>query len=185
MILTAGDFSGEEKRLRVLSCAGRTAAIGIVGLISGDRQVKRLKGIALSCSSRKYLKSIYQMSRKTGYVHPTDIANDLCVAKPSVTRAIKILIGEGMAQKNSEGEICLTALGTAAAEALSDKYETVRDFFSKTIGDRYMLSKQEVMELSDSISDQAVEAIRGYLFHEEGVDQNHVGNSGLCVDVLR
>ncbi len=69
----------------------------------------------LSCSDRNYLDCIYHLSKLTNSVRPVEIANDLHVTKPSVTRAIKILAAKGMIYKNYHGEIVLTLEGVRTA----------------------------------------------------------------------
>lgn len=117
----------------------------------------------LSCSSLNYLDSIYRQSKLTGSVHSVNIANDLNVTKPSVTRAVKILIEEGLVYKNSRGEISLTDEGNAAAKSLSDKCNTLREFFNKTIGNICGIPTQEIGRFSYSMSDEVMDRIQTYL----------------------
>ncbi len=117
----------------------------------------------MSYSSRNYLDFIYRQSTQTGYVRPVDISNGLHVAKPSVTRAVKILETEGMVRKDPRGGIGLTVLGTAVARISRNKREILRIFFDRTIGDRCTLSDQEMNRIAYSISDEAIRAIEEYL----------------------
>lgn len=117
----------------------------------------------LSHSSLKYLDSIDRLGRQRGCVHPIDLARDLKVTKPSVTKAVKLLADNGLVCKNPRGEIGLTAQGVAAAEALRGRCRVLHEFFESTVGESCELSRQELRCLSCSLSDEAIDAIQAYL----------------------
>ena len=116
----------------------------------------------LSFSGMTYLEAICRLFGRTGCVHSADVANDLQVSRPSVTRAVKLLSNEGLIQKNSRDEIVPTQNGLSAAEELNEKYITIKTFFSRTIGN-CDLSFRETIKLSYFMSDKIVRAIRTYL----------------------
>lgn len=117
----------------------------------------------LSFSSLTYLEAICRLHRHTGCVHPVDLANDLQVSKPSVTRAVRRLTDKGLIRKSPCGEILMTEQGGSAAEALCDKCRTLRAFLEQTIGPASELSRREIVSLSYSTNDEIVRAIRAYL----------------------
>ncbi len=117
----------------------------------------------LSCSDRNYLDCIYHLSKLTNSVRPVDIANDLHVTKPSVTRAIKILAALGMIYKNYHGEIILTSKGVRTAQSLSNQCKTLKDFFNEICGGNSIPSNQDILKISYMISNETLEAIQAYL----------------------
>jgi DtxR family Mn-dependent transcriptional regulator len=129
------------------------------GETSSCEKVNQLERIELSYSSQIYLNSIYQLGKRKGYVRPVDISNDMQVSKPSVTRAIKILTEQGMIDKNSDGEISLTAEGNEAVEYMRGRYETVKKFFYDAIGKCCVPSDKEVIRIAYAMSDEVIGAI--------------------------
>ena len=117
----------------------------------------------LSFSNLTYLEAIYRLYGHTGCVHPVDLANDLQVSKPSVTRALRLLTEEGLIRKNSCGEILATQKGASIAKKLCEKCKTLRALFEKTIGPISKFSCREAIRLSYSMSDEIVHAIQTYL----------------------
>lgn len=117
----------------------------------------------LSCSERNYLDSIYHLSKLTNSVRPVDIANDLHVTKPSVTRAIKILAAMGMIYKNYLGEIILTSKGVLTAQSLSNQCKTLKDFFNKICGENTLPTNQDILKMCCTMSNETLEAIQAYL----------------------
>lgn len=117
----------------------------------------------LSCSERNYLNSIYHLSKLTNSVRPVDIANDLRVTKPSVTRAIKILAAMGMIYKNYLGEIILTSKGVMTAQSLSNQCKTLKDFFNKIGGENTLPTNQDILKMCCTMSNETLEAIQAYL----------------------
>lgn len=117
----------------------------------------------LSFSSLTYLEAIYRLHRHTGSVHPVDLANDLQVSKPSVTRAIRLLADEGLVRKSPCGEIIMTEQGLSAAEALCEKCRALRAFLKQTIGLAFDPSCREIVKLSYSMSEEIARAIKIYL----------------------
>lgn len=118
-----------------------------------------MERIELSYSSQIYLNSIYQLGKQKGYVRPVDISNEMQVSKPSVTRAIRVLAEQGMIDKNSDGEISLTAAGNEAVELMRGRYETIKKFFSNAIGKCCVPSDKEVSKIAYAMSDEVIEAI--------------------------
>lgn len=130
----------------------------------------------LSFSSLNYLEAVHRLHKQTGCVHSIDLANDLHVSKPSVTRAVKLLEEEGLIHKNACGEIILTGKGLTAAESLCTRCRALREFFDQTIGDSSGLSVQEVGRLSYSMSDKIMDAIQMYLEKANPIDRRMSGS---------
>jgi len=96
-------------------------------------------------------------------VHPVELANDLQVSKPSVTRAIRLLADQGLIQKNPFGEITMTKQGISIAEALCERCKALKAFLEQTIGFASQPSYKEIVRLSYSMNEETVHAIQSYL----------------------
>ena len=67
--------------------------------------------MALTPAMEDYLEAILMIKQQHGYVRCVDVAEQLGVKKPSVSRAVKELIKSGHLVKNADGTLSLTELG--------------------------------------------------------------------------
>ena len=67
--------------------------------------------MALTSAMEDYLEAILMIKQQHGYVRCVDVAEQLGVKKPSVSRAVKELIKSGHLVKNADGTLSLTELG--------------------------------------------------------------------------
>lgn len=133
------------------------------------------KTVGLSLSCENYLESIYRLSRTGESVRPVDIANDLEVSRPSVTRALQALAEQGLILRDACGAVRLTEDGDEAAESILTRCSVLKEFFSRTLGGDHMLSDRETHGVSFSISSQTVDAIRSYLQSAEPPRRGEAG----------
>lgn len=117
----------------------------------------------LSFSNLTYLEAIYRLYRYNRSVHPVDMANDLQVSKPSVTRAIRLLTDQELIQKGACGEIIMTKQGISIAEALCERCKALKAFLEQTIGFTSQPPYKELVRLSYSMNEETVHAIQSYL----------------------
>lgn len=64
--------------------------------------------MALTPAMEDYLEAILMIKQQHGYVRCVDVAEQLGVKKPSVSRAVKELIKSGHLVKNADGTLSLT-----------------------------------------------------------------------------
>ena len=81
--------------------------------------------MALTPAMEDYLEAILMIKQQHGYVRCVDVAEQLGVKKPSVSRAIK----SGHLVKNADGTLSLTELGLQIAEQIYEKHL----FFTKQL----------------------------------------------------
>lgn len=117
----------------------------------------------LSYSNQTYLNSIYRIRRQKKHVREIDLANDLQVTKPSVTRAMQHFADQGLIEKEIGKEIRLTDLGGKTAESFHHRCSLVKEFFSGAIGEWHRLSDREAGQIAYSMSDEAIDAVQTYL----------------------
>ena len=67
--------------------------------------------MALTPAMEDYLEAILMIKQQHGYVRCVDVAEQLGVKKPSVSRAVKELSKSGHLVKNADGTLSLTETG--------------------------------------------------------------------------
>ena len=85
--------------------------------------------MALTSAMEDYLEAVLMMQKRHGYVRCVDVAEQLGVKKPSVSRAVKELSKSGHLVKNADGTLSLTELGLQFAEQIYEKHL----FFTKQL----------------------------------------------------
>ena len=85
-------------------------------------------------SGEMYLETILILSRTKNYVRSIDVCEYMGYSKPSISRAVGILKGDGYITVEPSGNILLTEKGQAKAEAIYDRHITITAFLHKTLG---------------------------------------------------
>ncbi|MBS6800149.1 MAG: metal-dependent transcriptional regulator [Firmicutes bacterium] len=78
--------------------------------------------MALTPAMEDYLEAILMIKQQHDYVRCVDVAEQLEVKKPSVSRAVKELTKSGHLVKNADGTLSLTELGLQLAEQVYEKH---------------------------------------------------------------
>lgn len=78
--------------------------------------------MALTPAMEDYLEAILTIKQQHGYVRCVDVAEQLGVKKPSVSRAVKELSKSGHLVKNANGTLSLTEQGLQLAEQIYEKH---------------------------------------------------------------
>ena len=78
--------------------------------------------MALTSAMEDYLEAVFMLQRQNGYVRCVDVAEQLGVKKPSVSRAVKELSKSGHLVKNANGTLSLTEQGLQLAEQIYEKH---------------------------------------------------------------
>ena len=78
--------------------------------------------MALTPAMEDYLEDVFMLQRQNGYVRCVDVAEQLGVKKPSVSRAVKELSKSGHLVKNANGTLSLTEQGLQLAEQIYEKH---------------------------------------------------------------
>ena len=81
--------------------------------------------MALLESGEMYLETILVLSKKLPQVRSIDIADEMNFSKPSVSRAIHILIDNGYINMDKNGAITLLEPGRKIAENIYDRHNTL------------------------------------------------------------
>ena len=78
--------------------------------------------MALTSSMEDYLEAVFILQKQNGYVCCVDVAEQLRVKKPSVSRAVKELSRSDHLVKNADGILSLTETGLQLAEQIYEKH---------------------------------------------------------------
>lgn len=88
----------------------------------------------LSASLEDYLEAIFNLASESDGARSKDIAEELGVAKSSVTGAIQALSEKGLANYRPYGCITLTESGQAVAAEVVRKHNILKSFFISVLG---------------------------------------------------
>ena len=78
--------------------------------------------MALTPAMEDYLETVFMLQKQKGYVRCVDVAEQLGVKKPSVSRAVKELSKSGHIMKTANGTLSLTEQDLQLAEQIYEKH---------------------------------------------------------------
>lgn len=84
--------------------------------------------MAIQESGENYLEAILVIKDRKGYVRSIDVANELKVSKPSVSRAMSVLKKEGLIDMEGLNQILLTDEGRKIAETIYERHRVITKF---------------------------------------------------------
>ena len=93
-------------------------------------------------SGENYLETIYNLIQKHGRVRSVDVAKELGYAKPSVSRAVKILKNHGYIADVEGSYLTLTPQGEEKAKEIADKHEYITEYLIR------------ILHLTDDVADK-------------------------------
>lgn len=110
-------------------------------------------------SGEMYLETILILKNRFGYVRSIDIANEMKVSKPSVSRAVGLLKDNGYITFDPNGMILLTDNGKAVAEKIYERHNILTQFFVK-LGVSEENSAHDACKIEHIISDETFDIIK-------------------------
>ena len=114
-------------------------------------------------SSEMYLETIYLLERQHGHAHVVDIARQLGVSKPSVTKAMNHLEKEKLIKNETYRPITLTEKGRSVSENIYKKHQLIATFIEQSLGLSHKEAVQNACLMEHNISEAMLEAIKRYL----------------------
>ena len=109
-----------------------------------------------------YLEAVYILFQKQGYARCVDVAEQLGVKKPSVSRAVKELTKSGHLVKNANGTLSLTEQGLQLAEQIYEKHLFFTDSLIKA-GVPPDTAAQDACNLEHAISEESFKKLKSLL----------------------
>lgn len=113
-------------------------------------------------SGEDYLESILKIERQKGVVRSIDVANDLKVTKPSVSRAIHILEERGFITINENSQLILSEEGRAIAEKIYERHVLFTQFLIK-IGVDEEVAAEDACRMEHTLSDESFLALKSFI----------------------
>ena len=115
--------------------------------------------MALTSAMEDYLEAVFMLQKQNGYVRCVDVAKQLRVKKPSVSRAVKELSRSDHLVKNADGTLSLTERGWQIAQQIYEKHQ----FFTKQLieaGVPHDIAAKDACRLEHVISEESFEKLK-------------------------
>lgn len=112
-------------------------------------------------SGEMYLEAILVLKNQKGSVRSIDVSEYLGYSKPSVSRAMGILRGEGYITVEKDGTILLTGEGSAVAEKIYERHTLLTKLLTH-LGVDEETASADACKLEHAISDTSFQAIKRY-----------------------
>ena len=115
--------------------------------------------MALTSAMEDYLEAVFMLQKQNGYVRCVDVAKQLRVKKPSVSRAVKELSRSDHLVKNADGTLSLTETGLQLAEQIYEKHR----FFTERLiaaGVDPKTAEQDACGIEHVISSESFQKIK-------------------------
>ncbi len=113
-------------------------------------------------SGEDYLESILKLERQKGVVRSIDVANDLKVTKPSVSRAIHILEERGYITINDNAQLILSSVGREIAEKIYERHILFTQFFIQ-LGVDEAVAAVDACRMEHTLSDETFAALKAFI----------------------
>jgi DtxR family Mn-dependent transcriptional regulator len=110
----------------------------------------------LSASLEDYLEAILNLSADDGHAHSKDIAEELGVARPSVTGALRTLKKKGLANYEPYGSVTLTRAGRSAARKVARRHEIIKSFFVDVLAVDADLAQQAACRAEHALGPEVI-----------------------------
>lgn len=110
-------------------------------------------------SGEMYLEAILVLGNEKGCVRSVDVSEYLGYSKPSVSRAMGILRGEGYITMEKDGTILLTEEGRCIAEKIYERHTVLTKLLTGLGVDRETAAA-DACKMEHAISDVSFEAIK-------------------------
>lgn len=122
--------------------------------------------MSLSESMEMYLETIYLLEKQHGHAHVSQIAKELGITKPSVTKATNNLKDEGYIKKETYGNINLTEKGFKASKKVYIKHSYITRFLEESLGLSPEEADENACRMEHIITETMLQAIEEYLKKE-------------------
>ena len=118
--------------------------------------------MTLTSSMEDYLEAVLIIQKERGYVRCVDVAEQLGVTKPSVSRAVKELSKSGHVIKTESGTLSLTEVGKLLAEQIYERH----CFFTQhliVVGVDPIIAEHDACNLEHVISEESFQKLKDAL----------------------
>lgn len=113
-------------------------------------------------SLEMYLENILVLENAMEKVRSIDVAHRTGYSKPSVSRAMKLLVNDFCIEIDGDGRITLTEKGRAIATKIFERHKVISEFFM-SIGVSEENATEDACRIEHVISDESFECLREYI----------------------
>ncbi len=113
-------------------------------------------------SGENYLETILVLSNRTGSVRSIDIAREMNLSKPSVSRAMGVLKGKELIDVDGDGFITLTKPGKRIATRIYERHVVLTDILIK-LGVDAKTAAEDACRIEHDISDKTFSQIKKHM----------------------
>jgi len=110
-------------------------------------------------SGEMYLETILVLSKKGAPVRSLDVANELGVSKPSVSRAMGILKSGDYIKIDDQGYITLTPEGSKIAKKIYERHIVISELLME-LGVDMKTAEEDACRIEHVISDKTFKALK-------------------------
>ena len=115
--------------------------------------------MALQESGEMYLETIYVLSQGSPHVRAIDVGDYMGYSKPSVSRAMGLLIEQGFITRDDEGFIRLTRTGKSRAQRIYERHTLLTKLFID-LGVDEKTASDDACRIEHYISDKTFNAVK-------------------------
>lgn len=113
-------------------------------------------------SGENYLETIMILQKQKGQVFAVDVASYMGFSKPSVSRAMKILLSEGYITYGDNQSITFTESGEEKAKQIYEKHKSITEFLVNVLNIDKDTAEKDACRIEHIISEQTFNAIKNY-----------------------
>ena len=123
--------------------------------------------MVLQESGEMYIETIYVLSQQKSCVRSVDVGEKLGYSKPSVSRAIGLLVDEGLVRRDESGGLLLTKAGEELGKSIYERHTLLSEFFMN-LGVDEKTATEDACRIEHYISDTTFDAIKSHMGKREG-----------------
>jgi len=113
-------------------------------------------------SAEDYLETIHILNERNGLVRSIDVAQHLCVSKPSVSVAVKHLREAGYLEMDAQSHLLLTPAGSQIARRVYARHKLLTSFLMR-LGVDEEQAQEDACKIEHDISPATFEAIQCFM----------------------
>ena len=113
-------------------------------------------------SGEMYLETILILGIRNNMVRAVDVAEEMQLSKPSVSRALSKLKGESCIIVDENGHIAFTEKGRAIAEKIYERHRVLTEILT-ALGVTQETAAADACRIEHDISDESFEAMKKHL----------------------
>ncbi len=118
--------------------------------------------MAIQESGEMYLETIYVLSKRSRQVRAIDVGEYMGFSKPSVSRALGLLINEGLVSRDSDSFLTLTKEGEKIAKRIYERHTLLTGLFID-LGVDENTATEDACRIEHYISDKTFKAIKAHV----------------------